>query len=413
MPWLADLESNWQKLPFKFRGFQFSDDRAVLESLKIFHQSYSRGIDRSLLRFYRPSGPAEPNFGELLETVDSLDLFWQEFLRLQGQEQGSIILNEAQSFSQSLFRQSLEFLNRIYANFGRSQGGALLDLFISNAPRSSLGLHKDEQDVFTYIVKGSRRFYFWPFPVIQKVLRLPENAERETHSADIELTEELWQQAICIEAVAGETIYWPRSFWHLAESVDQEYCASLGLGLFPEDANPFRFHRKVQYQLNKESATFDGYRQGRDFSIPAKLTTLGQMEQLEAFQLKLEHEWRKFYNAGGFQRIPNPRSFPSLIDIQSRIRLDGSYPLDLYEDKDKIRLYWQGQAFEIDKKHKALLNALASGEELESAEFMRTLETKSLWMAFSSLGLLVSAHAGGSSLPSYRTNRPSQYSLQN
>jgi hypothetical protein len=99
-------------------------------------------------------------------------------------------------------------------------------------------LHKDAQDVFTFVIDGWRRFLLWPFATFAGTagLGLEESwAPHLLYEVDYEAYR---SQAVVLEAMPGDLLYWPAEWWHVGES-NGERAISLAVGIIHE-ANPLR-----------------------------------------------------------------------------------------------------------------------------------------------------------------------------
>lgn len=145
-----------------------------------------------------------------------------------------IAVNHLQAGSSVLFGRVVPFLDALYSRIGVPTGGALLDLFAGTYRQSFVGLHKDEQDVFTFVLSGRKRFLLWPFETLADRFGVGEGARFRPHT----LTEwggrleTLRDDAMVVEAGPRDVIYWPSSYWHIAES-DGAFVSTLALGIFP------------------------------------------------------------------------------------------------------------------------------------------------------------------------------------
>src|SRR5436853_158779 len=80
--------------------------------------------------------------------------------------------NAFQALHEGIWRRSLGFLEGLYGEVGIPYGGALIDLITGSYTRSFLGFHKDDQDVFTFVIEGNKRLVAWPFETFRDVAGL-------------------------------------------------------------------------------------------------------------------------------------------------------------------------------------------------------------------------------------------------
>jgi hypothetical protein len=99
-------------------------------------------------------------------------------------------------------------------------------------------LHKDAEDVFTFVVEGHRRFLLWPFDTFAGTAGLSASEGRKSHLL-FEVDYEAYRsQAVVLEATAGDLLYWPAEWWHVGES-NGELSITLAVGVI-HNANPMR-----------------------------------------------------------------------------------------------------------------------------------------------------------------------------
>jgi hypothetical protein len=97
-------------------------------------------------------------------------------------------------------------------------------------------LHKDAEDVFTFVVTGRRRFLLWPFETFSGIAGLNASQSRTSHLL-FEVDYDAYRsQAVVLEASAGDLLYWPAEWWHVGES-NGELAVTLAVGII-HHANP-------------------------------------------------------------------------------------------------------------------------------------------------------------------------------
>jgi hypothetical protein len=169
--WHPLIRDAWKREPLVFRqpfgSRVFTPDEAfeawhgALQSLKgtrrndfvRFYRGYDRVLDPTI---YAPTAKDKDLRGYLERLVE----------RYQERNWG-FCLSKPHVLSPSIFRKTLSFLDQLYCHVGFYAGGAVPNLFFMNHDQSFFRLHKDDQDVFTFVIEGSRRFLLWPFAAFQ------------------------------------------------------------------------------------------------------------------------------------------------------------------------------------------------------------------------------------------------------
>lgn len=98
---------------------------------------------------------------------------------------------------------------------------AEVNLFFGNYRRTGAGVHVDSADVFCFVVDGRKRMRLWTEG------QIPSGSPRSGPTPYDDYVE----GSICLEGEPGDIIYWPASYWHVAES-DGELGSSLSLSLY-------------------------------------------------------------------------------------------------------------------------------------------------------------------------------------
>ena len=170
------------------------------------------------------------------------DTSWDSYLKRLGDQTGStewgLCLTNPQLSSAKIFRRVLIFLDSLFGHIGMPCGGCSPDLFMMNHKASFFRLHKDAQDVFTFIISGWRRFLLWPFDTFSALAGMEAHESRKPHRL-AEVDHEAYRsQAMVVEGTAGDLLYWPAEWWHVGES-NGERATTLAVGTIHE-ANPMQ-----------------------------------------------------------------------------------------------------------------------------------------------------------------------------
>ena len=123
---------------------------------------------------------------------------------------------------------------------GMPAGGANLTLIAGDYRLTPFGLHKDEADILTFVVRGRKRLLLWPFEDLCGALGAPDASRAAPFVAPTDFDLSPWRsRAVVLEGTAGDVLAWPREWWHVAED-GADAPVTLALGLV-RTADPLRF----------------------------------------------------------------------------------------------------------------------------------------------------------------------------
>jgi hypothetical protein len=171
--WAPFVAEHWGKRPAVFRrpfSGALADGSEVFAALLELASRLRDCDERIAFRFNRGGTPVDDAAAFLPGRRDQ-DL--KSYLgRLSTGGEFGIIVNSFQALHEGVWRRSLGFLAGLYQQVGMPCGGALIDLFTGNYSESFLGFHKDDQDVFTFVVEGKKRLLAWPFETFKDIAGL-------------------------------------------------------------------------------------------------------------------------------------------------------------------------------------------------------------------------------------------------
>ena len=165
---------------------------------------------------------------ELLpQPVDTTLSGWLDRVQLRNP---GLILNNVQCLHPEVWSWVRQLLGAVFAQ-DMPAGGCSLEIFTGRYRQSFFGLHKDDQDVVTFVLEGTKIFYVWPFEVFSALAAgLQPLGNHGLPDVD-------WRQhldlALRLEARPGDIVYWPAEAWHIAAADDPDLLTTtLGLGFF-------------------------------------------------------------------------------------------------------------------------------------------------------------------------------------
>ncbi len=302
--WSRFVGEHWQRSPVAYR--QPFDSRLaapddILAGLLYLGRRLAEG-DRSIdFRFMRLGLPPPDPEAYLPRAGDASCQAYVERLQaaLAGDDFG-IIVNDFQALSPVVWEGLLGFLDGLYARVGVPAGGAVTDLFMGDYKKTYLGLHKDSQDVFTFVVEGEKRALLWPFELLQAASGAPASVRHEPFELRGFDYEPYRDRAIVLEARPGDLLYWPASFWHVIEG-DGRSVTTVSLGLFLHDEPLARLAAVRDEAAGAPSAP----------SLPVwppspALRAIRRVVQIPGMQRALEQRLLERRTSFGFKRVPEP-----------------------------------------------------------------------------------------------------------
>lgn len=220
------------------------------------------------------------------------------------------VVNDLQAAHPDAWRFCVNVAAGLQRAIGMTPGGMSVELFAGAYRSGFFGVHKDDQEVITFVIEGRKRFLLWPYEVLRGQPGVPEGSERKTALLDGLDYGPLRDQAIVIEGGPGDVFYWPADHWHVAES-DGGLCTSIGVGLFAE-STPTEMLEQATQELIEEGV----------FSLPDPLPppetdggdaralvaaarrSLHEALEHPALEQRFEEKVMRFATAFGFRLVP-------------------------------------------------------------------------------------------------------------
>ena len=263
---LDDIATDWHRSPRLFTTPSWSawaTPELVLDALRNIVRSVGVGW-----RLFAGEDQISRNHKDALIRDEEATL--AEYLARLGGERGlpGLIVNDIQAASPACWLSIAPLLSTLYAEYGMPFGGALVDLFFSGRSESFFGVHKDDQDVFMFVVAGCKRVELWRYETLATTFGSPG------YYASLHLGQVSVEQApdLVFEVQAGDVAYWPAGYWHRVRNL-AELTAGLSLGLFT---------RPDPLSLLARLEGFDVGVAARHPSKPERRRGLGPLEDCQA-----------------------------------------------------------------------------------------------------------------------------------
>lgn len=222
---LDDIAQDWHRAPRVFAApswATWATPELVLDALRRLGGATGVGW-----RLFAGEEPISRNHKDTLIRADEATL--DEYLARLGTERAlpGLIVNDIQAASPACWLSIAQLVSTLHAEYGMPYGGALVDLFLSGRSESFFGVHKDDQDVFMFVVAGCKRVELWRYETVTPVF------SAAGYYAPLHLGQVAVAQApdLVLEVEAGDVAYWPAGYWHRIHNL-AELTAGLSLGLF-------------------------------------------------------------------------------------------------------------------------------------------------------------------------------------
>ncbi len=306
-------------------------------------------------------------FGEVLPVAGdgSLEGFRRRLRAEHGYECFALLLNESQTVMPEIWFRVRGFLRDLYRLGGFPMGGADANIFTGNYRRTPFGVHTDDRDVFTCVVEGRKTFRAWPRETFPRGFG-KNDAEAHDYAAHLD-------RAVTLEGDAGDLLYWPEPYWHVAESDEEGLVTTLSIGL----ARRLDTDGWVREALSE--ARNDGTAQERQGFSPAQIErSVRELPPALACSLDilrgrsasaeidraLRLRWLSHLTAFGMQ-VPPPAEVPELSQDEF-VQCDGRYPILCVPWRGDLLCSANGHGFWTARRKViiALVRALNSGSPL-------------------------------------------------
>ena len=182
-------------------------------------------IERVVLPGYLPQ-PDDGSFEGYHARVDALlNPPWRRRLGLRPRRYG-LAINFAEHGDFAFWRWSRDFLRPLHRAIGMSNAGTYNAVFVGNYTRTAVGVHVDQESVFSVPVVGRKAIRTWHPDYVEK--------HPELMGAN-DYAEQLGASTLTT-AEPGGFIYWPSKLWHVGESDGTELSVAIAVSClcFPD-----------------------------------------------------------------------------------------------------------------------------------------------------------------------------------
>jgi hypothetical protein len=215
------LQNIWEKKPALLRGV-LSAPLLNKEELFLLCQEAAKKYrgGNEIIRLYT-EGAMIRNIHKLLPTdSENLDSYIERVGKTLNSRFG-LVIDNAQKYSQVLFQRTKNVLREVFAKAGEPFVECDIIFFIGNYRNTPVGIHQDETSILYANLFGNKTMRLWPNEGYQGKL----NGEN---------VPEVQEGSMTLTGGPLDLIYWPSSYWHIAET-DGELASSISFGVLKND----------------------------------------------------------------------------------------------------------------------------------------------------------------------------------
>lgn len=228
--WAAFAAEHWEQRPLVFKS---PLDEELISAGRAFECSVEacerwRARQPAALRFFLENGLLQSNPDRYLpRRADAdFDAYARRIAPQLGGQGFAFVLNGAARYDFGVFLRARRFLRGLYERVGMPGDVTDMDIFVGNYRHTPFGVHTDKASNFSFVLSGRKKFLVWPWPALSSRPELHRSVDFES----------VRSQAQVLEAEAGQVVYWPSSYWHIAES-EGDLSAVLNVALYLEDTS--------------------------------------------------------------------------------------------------------------------------------------------------------------------------------
>jgi hypothetical protein len=325
----------------------------------------------------------------------SLDGYMRRVLAETGARDFSLFQRYMHVLDEKILWNVLEIFRSLWMTSGVPLGGATSSSFLGNYRETFLGVHKDHFNVITYVVEGSKRFLLWPYEHFAALphrfaIGMPPVTGDARHCFAI-VDQVDWREhehsALVLEAKAGDVVYWPSTYWHVADSEEDRLSVTLFMGCIPHifgaRPSPFEIYDEALKSAERSRLPVESARTLRfpfghpedEAAVEAAFAEVERNAQRVLADAQVRRHARKrvlaWMTGFGFQRIADPRALRA-VGLEDRLRSDARYPIywiaDNPDDPNEVTLSIHGHLMPTHKSLLPLVRYLNEGRSFVARE---------------------------------------------
>jgi len=284
----------------------------------------------------------------------------------------AILVNEFQQELGWIFYDRLrQFLQGLYEITGVPPSGEV-DLFLGNYRHTARGLHRDEADVFCFVVDGKKKFRLWPGKAFRS---------SSLRYGPVPYGNYL-KGSVCLEGGPGDILYWPSSYWHVAES-DGRLVSSLTLALYYGYSIFIALSKNIgewYREIGGDERDPIGSLPFSKLQVPPELASTAQRVEGRPGRLteRLMRSWMERITSYGLRRIPRAGG-GAAVRMRGRVRANPLSPILHWKFNGNLVIAANGRSIEVgyDREIVRMLDSVSCGTVCEVADLLRAGSRKS------------------------------------
>jgi hypothetical protein len=330
--WQDFAENHFEKSPTVLRGWgvtvTLSTEKELFELLASFPDQTAPGT----LRFFDGPAKVDDPFRCLPNESDgSLEAFVERAAReLCSGGQFGLFVSQVSELSALHWRRARAFVQALFTKVGHPPGPTSMQMFLSKYAHTPFGVHKDDASIFHAVVRGPKRMLLWPYEALAHHVADGSDMRREGYVLEELAVEDVRSSAIVLEGQTGDVLYWPSTYWHVAEEVPgTSYSLSLNVGVAltqPRHVLECLTERLMRASLADPSAIHTAVDARGEVTTPREIAVM--IERLRALldsgeiERSLCEGWMEHVSSSGFDERPD--ALPSCeIDASDVVAIDG------------------------------------------------------------------------------------------
>jgi len=323
----------------------------------------------------------------------SLDRYARRASAQLGERRFGVILNHYHKWDGQHWLRVRDFLRGLFERVGLPPGGVTTDVLFGTYERTPFGIGKDTKHVFTWVIDGRKRVLVWPFEALRKHYRVDPAA----HAGEVGLGTQdysgIRDEAIVLEGDPGDLMYWPPSYWHVAEASDPPSSPLTLTVTLDEAGSPMRSALARLQEMAAGTPQANGaaswyayspsaLRKGRT-RLPRRITAAhGAVRRLlESTRFESESliAWMDWVSGSAFLNFPAQwEDRPPLRD-SDLVRGDARFPILWADTGRDLECSANGHHWTMRRTRESVnaLRYLASGPEGSVGELVSTVQRSS------------------------------------
>lgn len=260
-----------------------------------------------------------------------------------------LLVNEYQSCDAQVYLNLREFLRGLYQRVGVPVYLSEAVVFLGDYDKTPFGVHQDPGATFSFVIAGRKTVRAWPDEAFRDRPEISHNLHYE----------KFLDSAITLEGEAGDLMYWPSSYWHVAECRGG-LSMTLNLAMYMKRYPERHVFRHVMRMLEQRLPASNGvdlfsphpaHPQARVGKLPKLMKTAdAALEGLKRDpQLKqtMRVEWMNRVTGFGFFEVPPPLA-DAALDNDAVVVGNPHYPIVWLPGEDaEVVCSANGHAFSV------------------------------------------------------------------